>query len=222
MYGELSPGKELKVDEWTLEVACTASHCTYKRYKGSKLERIVYLGRQERIVVHPIVYTGLTKCIFVRFPLIFELSPQTAIKVPIIYPIDVAVSVIGKGVRAIDYIKRSKVKYALYGRPERGMICRYLKQDLERVPEEGEEISLAMISNVGDESVELGLLVFPRDLLEIYYLPDSDNVFISPLIVVIKEGLVEIRPSKARPSFEYVKVPKEKVIQSWQMIYGPK
>ena len=220
MYGTLEPGEEVKVDEWVLELACTASHCTYKRYRGSKLERVAYLSRKDKVVVHPTIYTGMTDCIFVRFPMLFTLSPKTAIKVPIIYPIDVAVTVVGRITKTVDYLRKSKVKYALYGRPERGMVCRYLKQNLEGVPEEGEEIGLAMVSNVGNEIIDLGLLVFPRDLLNIYYLPKSDNVFISPLIVVIKEGLVEVRASKARPSFNYVIAPKEKTVQAWQMIYG--
>ncbi len=222
MYGTLEPGKEVRLGEWTLELACTASYCTYKRYRGSKLERVVYLSRKERVVIHPTIYTGVTNCIFVRFPILFTLSPKTAIKVPIIYPIDIAISLVGKETKMIDFIKKSKAKYALYGRPERGIVCRYLKQDLEKVPEEGEEIGLAMISNVGDEVIDLGLLVFPRDLLEIYYLPKSNYVYISPLIVVIKEGLVEIRASKARPSFDYIRAPKEKTINVWHMIYGLK
>ena len=140
MYGILQPGKKVKIKENELEVSCTSTSCVYRRFHEGRLEREVFFNRLSKIIIHPTIYTGFTDCLFIRFSHIYGIGPKTVVRIPIILPIDIGVTLVSRVVKVIDTIPRKKVKYALYGRPERGEVCRYVKQE-DKVPDDEEEMT---------------------------------------------------------------------------------
>ncbi len=224
-FGPLRPGDKVFEGKWKVKLKCYGNNCYYSRTddEGNKVERI--LGSYSNIVMRPTIYGGeLAYYLYLHFKRPITLIPYSSINFTIGIPIDVEVVLkldeLGKNF-VIDLIELSEVFYALYGKPERGILCRYHKTKLGSWNWISEAQLNVVITNRTEKVVTVNRLVFPTLLPEVYYEPRSHRAWVSPLDVLIEGNTASIsRDPSASPPEGYLKNPSSGKLPRWTMIFG--
>ena len=171
MYGKHSFGEEIDCGE--VYIRCEKNYL--RICKGERVEKIVSGGKG--FLINPVEPVNLpvriTRTLFIEFSKTVAVEPERSVKVYLKFPVEIGVFVEGKKLYSIDVFTLSKPKFALYGDPRKGVVCKYFKSDVyESIPkvsglEEG--ILELTIRNASDEWVEVKKAVFDSYGMKIYY-----------------------------------------------------
>ncbi|UXD22110.1 hypothetical protein IPA_01720 [Ignicoccus pacificus DSM 13166] len=226
-FGELTPGLKVSEGRWKVELKCYGNNCYYTRSdeEGVKAERI--LGPFSRPLLRPTIYGGeLAYYLYIHFRRPITLISYSSLNFMIGIPIDVEVVMEAQDEYGrtrsylIDIIELGDVYYALYGKPERGVLCRYHKAKLGTWNWIKEAQFRIQIVNQTDKTITMNRLVFPTLLPDVYYKPSSHRVWVSPIIALIEGNTALIQKSDEKPPQGFVKNPQTGKLQKWTMIFG--
>lgn len=104
--------------------------------------------------------------LMVRLPHQLLIGPMDSVRVEYAVPADVEVKV---GDYAVDWFPLRRMKYALYGSPERGHICRYLRA--EELASAGQEYFMRFtlqVTNSSEEPAKVTKFVVPLNAVSTY------------------------------------------------------
>ncbi len=138
-----------------------------------RIEKLVAGGRYFRInPVEPInLPVEVSRNLMLELKKPVSVEPGKSVKIYLKFPVEIAVLV--NGLSVIDVFTLNRPKYALYGVPGAGVVCKYYLTDVhESVPEvDGlfEGIMELEITNGFDEWVEVSRAVFDGYGMKIYY-----------------------------------------------------
>jgi len=238
-FGILSPGSSIKEGEWTVELRCSKEgNCIYRRQSsetGESVEEI--LGGVDELRLYPDIYGG-ENVYYLYLDLERELllAPDSETMITVGVPIAIRVVMIKRFMfrdvstgkewveerkYEVDRIPLSKVTYALYGSPERGILARYYKAKvgswliLKEAPME------VYIFNNTQRVEKVKRIVFPTLLPKLFFVPGSGKVDVSPIAVEIERGVATIRRLRDTPRKQgYVEVPDTGKVPRWVAIFG--
>ncbi len=191
-YGILE--EEARVRDYILKVKYEGEIAHYSRYKGSELivsKTIVKPTRFEIVPFYPIMLpTRFTNYILIVFTRKIAVSTRGEALIFIKVPVDIAVYAYGahRKFLIIDVFSINKIKYALYGVPDRGVIARYwVSEPLTEIPESslGEAVSLVHIRNRYDGWVEIGKILLDVQILKLYYVPHTWNAYTQVITMAV-------------------------------------
>ena len=226
-FGKLRDKDQVREGKWTLSLKCNPSLCLYKRsYDTKTVEMILNPGSE--IYLRPIVYGGeLAFYIYLRFSRNVTLAPFSTIQVNVGIPIDVEASIPSietEGVVRnfkIDIIELTDIRYALYGKPERGLLCRYHEVRIGRWNWILEAPLSVLLVNESEKPVTVNRIVFPTFLPKLYYYPGTSKVWVSPINVFLEGNAATIiRNDQATPPEGFIKSPSTGKVNRWVMIFG--
>ncbi len=114
--------------EWVVEVREVKSGVIYRRFRGSEIVKNLFIASKSKYLEiypeAPMIYGLKTAdCILVRLSAPLVVLPYSRVEVELSVPLDAVVKVKD---RVIDSFPLGPHKYALYGSPERGNLCRYV------------------------------------------------------------------------------------------------
>ena len=238
-FGRLVPGTSVREGEWTVEFRCTKEgNCIYSRYmEGDKVKVEEVLSGVDELYLYPDIYGGENVFyIYLKFNKEIVLAPDSQayimVGVPIAIKVVMSKTIIVKDLEkdrewveekryTIDHIPFSEIVYALYGRPERGILARYYKVKvgswllLKEAP-----LELLLINNTQDVK-KVSKIVFPVFLPKLFYVPGDGKVDVSPLQVELERGVAVVRRLTDSPRKKgYVEVPETGKISKWVAIFG--
>ncbi|ALU12607.1 hypothetical protein EYM_05660 [Ignicoccus islandicus DSM 13165] len=225
-FGKIRDKDEVKEGKWTVSLKCNPSLCIYRRtYDTESLEMV--LSPYSEVYLRPILHGGeLAFYLYLKFSRNVTLAPLSTIQVNVGIPIDVEASIpyMGpEGVRnfPIDIIELTDVNYALYGKPERGLLCRYHEVRIGRWNWLLEAPLNVLIANESERSVNINRIVFPTFLPKLYYFPGTSKVWVSPINVFVEGNTATVvRNDQASPPEGYIQSPSTGKTNKWVMIFG--
>jgi len=188
---------EISGENYFLRIKDEGSLKVYERdVNGSKLEKLV-ASSDGKVLVNPVEPVNLPKNITNYLMIAFKrsviLEPKVSRKIFVAFPVEVAVILAGKkSLEVVDIFSFSKPKFALYGDPRRGVICRYWESDIygERVSFDYrvEGLLEVELQNSSDEWVELRKIVLDVYGMKIYY---GEDVVAFARVNVLSESVAE-------------------------------
>lgn len=127
-----------------------------------------------------------------RTPLV--LDPKFHVDAYLTMPIEIGVvRSSGDDVQIIDAFSVAQPKYALYGIPELGVICRYhetrINPEIPKVAPYKEAVVRVHFHNYTDKINTINLIVFPIEGADFYY--RKNEAYYSDIEVVIEEKLLQ-------------------------------
>ena len=137
------------------------------------VEKLVAGGRYFRVnPVEPInLPSEVSRNLMLEFDKPVSVEPSKTVRVYLKFPVEIAVLVDGRSV--IDVFTLRRPKYALYGVPGAGVVCRYFLTEVhEKVPDVNglfEGVMELEIVNGFDDWVEVRKAVFDGYGMKIYY-----------------------------------------------------
>lgn len=183
MFGIYDLGElEINVNNSKIIIERKPRYFIYRReHSGEVLEKKI-LSKSGKIVINPVEPVNLPKNITsylqIRFRKPLTIEPNQSETLYTTFPVEIGVFVTGMGdVKLIDVFSFVNPKYALYGNPVRGLICRYWESDLtqeQRAERFREGVMKLKIVNTTKEWIEVSNAVFNVELMKIYY--DDDAV----------------------------------------------
>jgi len=143
--------------------------------RSEVVEKVVVGGSS--YIVNPVEPVNLpveiTRMLFIEFSKPVNVEPKSAVRVYLKFPVEIGVFVEGKRIRNIDVFTLSNPKFALYGNPSRGVVCRYYSSDVyDTIPDVDGVVEGVMeltIENNFDEWVEVRRAVFDGYGMKIYF-----------------------------------------------------
>ncbi len=237
-FGPLYPGERVREGKWIVEFKCVGSNCLYVRHDEEGKERFEeILGGADELYLYPTIYAGENAYyIMLKLNKDILIAPESETQIMSGIPISVMVVMkrryvvkdmekgrewVEERMHTIDYIPFTKIAYALYGSPERGILTRFYEAKIgswvliREVP-----LQIRLI-NSSTKVETVRKLIVPVMLPKVYYVPKSDKVFVSPLRVVIERGIATIyREEHKPPSTQYVEVPGTGRIPKWIAVHG--
>jgi len=171
-----------------------------KDVNGYKVSKVLSVGRDYTLSLRPIPPSGISlnvDYILIKFSEPITLIPKSSAMLEIKIPPDLGVFV---GNSLVDSIPLSKVKYALYGPPDLGVLCRYVDQGIINTVSPKTLGSIKIIINsVLNTMLSVGRIVIPINGL-ITYLTYDDEVFFNVVEVrVTDKNRIEVY-TKDKPS----------------------
>ena len=131
VFGEFSPPYHYEGDGLSLALEMREGHYRYTRdLAGDRVEKAISVGLS-RLLVHPVepfnTGSGVAGHLEVEFPqLILEAGATETVFLT--FPIEIGVFVEGlRDTEILDVFSVERVKYALYGSPNRGVITRFAR-----------------------------------------------------------------------------------------------
>ncbi|MEM3993048.1 MAG: DUF432 domain-containing protein [Desulfurococcaceae archaeon] len=143
--------------------------------------------------IPPIGGSLSTNCIYATLPEPVTLTQGTRLQYDLKLPVDLGIFIGGD---LVDVVPLGKVKYALYGPPDIGDICRY--SDLSVINSYNEYIARAKVifKTLSNVKTEISRLVIPIKEASVYlteenemYFSDIEVTVLSPLHVEIRVGV---------------------------------
>ncbi len=171
-----------------------------KDVNGYKVSKVLSVGEEYTLSLRPIPPSGISinvDYILIKFLEPITLIPKSSATLEIKIPVDLGVYV---GNSLVDIIPLSKVKYALYGPSDLGVLCRYVDQGIISAvnPKVLGSIKI-VINSVLDSVLSVGRVVIPINGL-ITYLTYDDEVFFNVVEArVTDKNRVEVY-TKDKPS----------------------
>jgi len=237
-FGPLRPGTRVREGEWIVELRCVGDNCTYLRYSQISEERVEeVLGGVDEIYLYPDVYGGEgSYYLYLDLGKDILLAPDSETMIMTGIPISIKTIMIKRFIvkdvasrrewveerkYVIDRIPFSRVSYAVYGSPERGVLARYYRVKIGSWLILREAPLELHLTNVGDRVERLKRIVFPVLLPKLFFVPQTGKVAVSPLKVEIEKGIATVsRLSDEPPKEGYVPVPESGKIVKWIAVYG--
>ena len=225
-FGPLKRNSEVKEGAWEIKLKCYGNSCYYSRSLENQVVAERILDVYSKLVLRPTIYGGeLAYYLYLHFKRTLTLIPYSSIQVSLGIPIDVEAVVeieneFGRKSYTIDTIELGDVYYALYGKPERGILCRYHRVKIGSWNWITEAKVSVLIVNQSDKLVTIEKLVFPTLLPEVYYEPMTHRVWVSPLDVLVEKNTATIIRNDVKPPEGFLKNPNTGKIQRWTMIFG--
>ncbi len=225
-FGKIEDREEVREGKWTVTLKCTQSLCIYRRtYKSESFETV--LSPYSEVYLRPLVYGGeLAFYLYLRFSRNVTLAPFSTLQFNVGIPIDVEASIQYAGPEGaknfpIDIIELTEVSYALYGKPERGILCRYHKVKIGRWNWLLEVPLNVLMVNESEKSITVNRIVFPTLLLKVYYYPGTSKAWVSPIHVFLEGNTATImRNDQVQPPEGFVHSPSTGKVSKWIMIFG--
>lgn len=171
--------------------------------------KTVGISRTSLVSLRPIPPSGnLLKVnyLFIKLSEPVTVLPKESINVYFKLPIDVGIYV---GNYLVCSLPTVKVKYALYGPPDLGDLCRYIDGVLiNSVPDNLLGIIKLVINNQYNEAGTIGKVVVPLNGLQIYLTTSNDLVFNSIYVkltdLIHAEVSTKLVPSKYVENLKYI------------------
>ena len=181
MYGNIDITKarvQLKLAERTLEFIKNADYVMYRRLKDDNLEYECMIKNPETLLIEPaapiFIPKQLTHYILIEFANDVMLPPEGELEGYTLMPVDIVVfSLKDDNYRGIDTFSECKVKYALYGPKDEGIIARYYKSRFFTNSKEPEAYKEALVPleivNTHNDWVKLKRILMDAVMLRLYY-----------------------------------------------------
>lgn len=167
-------------------------------YKRNGIEKVVF-GKKVIFDLFPIVSSGISDYLQLRFKAPLVIAPSDKIKLEITAPYDIEVRALKqKKWISMETIHIQKEKYTLYGPIESGILCRYFESEIGK--KEDTAVLNLRIENQTKEWQEIKKIVFPANFhlhcdKKVYY-PSLDLILNNLGLTVSKseapKGLKEI------------------------------
>ncbi len=154
-----------------------------RKYRGEAVvSRILYHAtRLELLPMYPVMLPKkFTTYILVKLEKPVAVPPRREVDIYIKIPVDTAVYAYGPLHRflVIDVFTHHRIKYYLYGPPDRGVVARYAYSKVYvKKPETefGEALAYIHIRNRYISWVEVGQVLLDAQILKLYYKPETWN-----------------------------------------------
>ncbi|RMF30642.1 MAG: DUF432 domain-containing protein, partial [Candidatus Nitrosothermus koennekii] len=115
-------------------------------------------------------------------------SSKSSVECYLIMPIEIGIAVNNT---IIDVYSLGYTKYALYGIPERGIICRYYKSDvytdIPKLEPLREAVVRCLLKNYTNDTKTISKIVYPIDGADLYY--DNTDAYFDMLEVIFEKKL---------------------------------
>jgi hypothetical protein len=194
-----------------------------KDVNGYKASKVLNVREDSTLSLRPLPPSGISinvDYILIKFSEPITLIPKSSMTLEVKIPVDLGVYV---GNSLADSVPLSKVKYALYGPPDLGVLCRYIDQGITNTVSPKVLGSINMIVNsVLDTVLSVSRVVIPINGL-ITYLTYDDEIFFNVVEVrATDKNRIEVY-TKGKPSvsrevrFKYRSSGKE---LTYVMMYG--
>ncbi len=199
---------------------------------GSVTKMIFRPTRLELAPIYPVLLPRLiTTYIHVKLiePILVPARGEALIYIKI--PVDLAVYAYGPYRRfsIIDIFSIKKIKYTLYGIPDRGLIARYCESlPYTFIPDMmcGEAVSLIQIRNRYNDWVEVGRILLDAQILKLYYLPGTCKAYTQAIVMVTNSPVTatiyygrKIEP-QARPIHDPPGLRPPRLLAKTEMLWG--
>lgn len=170
----------------------------YYRYVNGEVrvsKTIVKPVRFELVPFYPVMLPiRFTNYILVELSRNILVPSKGEVTIYVKIPVNLAVYAYGRHRRfkIIDVFSINKIKYTLYGIPDRGIVARYWRSppnvDLPE-PMMGEAIALVNIRNRYDGWVEIGKILLDSQILRLYYIPRSWTAYTQVVIMAVNSPI---------------------------------
>ncbi len=187
----------IEMGELKISLERSGGHFVYRRELGDVVEKIIVASDAE-IVINPVEPVNLPKNVtnfmLIEFERPIVCEPSSGFIVYATFPIEIGV-LLSKGgsTEVLDVFSFQRPKYALYGDPRGGVICRYWRSNVyTELPELDwlrEGAMRLRVENRSDEWLEIGKLVFNVCSMKVYY--DDSAVFCSARASVLSKTVAE-------------------------------
>ncbi len=184
-YGALSGAVSIGEHELVIEKR-GRDVIEYRRKTRGKLEvsRLLYHAtRLELLPMYPVLIPRkITTYVLVKLNNPLAVPPRREIDIYVKIPIDTAVYAYGSLHRflVVDTFTIHRVKYYLYGPPDRGVVARYAESGVYMEKPQlsfGEAAAYIHVRNRHDSWVEIGLILLDAQTLKLYYEPGTGNAY---------------------------------------------
>ena len=194
-----------------LEFKSNGKYVNYRRLKGGDTEYECFIRAPSEVFIEPVVPLfipkNITHYILIELENPISIPADSKIEGYTIIPVDIAVfSIKNDNYKMVDVFSESKVKYALYGPKDEGIIARYYKSRFHislRKPKDYMEAPLPLdITNSYNNWVKLRYILLDGTMLHLYYRPGDGTTYTRKIRIMItsettatidyeRKGLVE-------------------------------
>lgn len=198
LYGSYDVPLEIDKEGISISIKKEEEVYRYKRdYFDEKMEKVLLINKS-KILIHPVEPLNkpreITSNFFMEFENTFVIEPQAIKKIYLKFPIEIGIFISGKkDIEIIDILTLVPQKFALYGDPRNGVICRYWKTEvfssLPVVNPIQEGVMELIVRNNTHRWIELNKAVFNAYGMKIYF---NDNlVSMKANIKILGEEMAE-------------------------------
>jgi len=232
VFGKYDLSLHLEEEGIKIEVEGKGKKRIYRRIcNGEEVEKHIY-AKEGNIVICPVEPVNLPKegtaeHLLVKLikPIIIEPDVESTFYVT--FPVEIGVFLVDKrDVERIDIFTLTKPKYALYGPPESGVICRWWESDVYgEVPEIKrlfEGVLRVDAKNSYREWVEISKIVFRALDMKVFY---NDHAYMHARLNILKKTVGETsfnerKPKNMQPSIDIyeakgIKKLEKKFVAEW-------
>lgn len=170
----------------------------YKRdYNGETLEKDIF-SDTSKILIHPVeplnIPKEITSNFLIKFGNTLMVEPQGVEKIYLKFPIEIGIFISGKkDIEIVDILTFINQKFALYGDPRNGVICKYWKSEIySTIPAVNplqEGVIELIVRNKTNRWVEVTKAVFNAYGMKIYF--NEDLVSMKANIKILGEEVGE-------------------------------
>ncbi|VEN73496.1 conserved hypothetical protein [Candidatus Desulfarcum epimagneticum] len=182
MFGPFKIPGTLEMGDLKLEVARGENHIFYRRrLLGEEVEKKISAKGKKEFIIHPTPPIRTPKNISNHLMIDFErplvIEPKSACSVFLTFPLEIGVfAEARKKIRLLDVFSLGPPKYALYGEPTGGIICRSWSSEVhfsspEALPFVEGVMELAIVNHTS-EWTETANAVFDSKSMKIFHSPD--------------------------------------------------
>ncbi|AEM39781.1 protein of unknown function DUF432 [Pyrolobus fumarii 1A] len=219
-FGDLRAGVERRVGGCNLRMYRDGGFNVYERECGGDIRRVRVAGDKLEVVPAPPVMAEprVSNIIMLRLPEPLVVSPGSEASIETSIPVDIVVVM---GSLVVDAIPTYRVKYALYGNVDKGVITRFVKLGECRAPCASMRI---VVRNSGGKPVRIERIVFPAYMLSLCYngsLVYANSIFVNAVDDVgsVQPGRLEAQECRLAP--QLLRAPIfERQRQKFLMLYG--
>ena len=206
MFGEYELNEHLKGDDIEIKIDGKGKMKRYyRRVRDDEIEKLIS-AQEGKLVVNPVEPVNLPKIgvaehLMIEFEKPYIIEPYIEDTFYLKFPVEIGVFLVDKkDVERIDIFTKVKQKYALYGSPEHGILCRWWKSDIYREKPDVEKLEEGIIridiKNNYKEWVEIKKLVFRAFDMKIFY---NEYAYMHAYINVLKKTMAETAFNARKP-----------------------
>ncbi len=198
MFG--SHGIPLKIlkDGMCISIEKVQENLLYRRaWLDEKVEKIL-ISNNGKILINPVEPVNkpreITAYLLIEFEKDITIKPKAARSIFLKFPVEIGIFIYeNKDFEILDILTLAKQKFALYGDPRNGVICRHWKSDVYSSKPTGnpvyEGVVQLNITNTTTEWNQVTKAVFNAYGMKIYY--SDDMVSMKANMKVLGEGIAE-------------------------------
>jgi len=206
VFGTYELNVELKENDVEIEIEGKGKKKIYRRKVGNEeIEKFIY-AEDGKVVVCPVEPVNLPKIevsehllIKLDKPIIVEAGTKHDFYVK--FPLEIGVFLVDrKDIERIDIFTKTNPKYALYGPPEKGIICKWWESGVYgEVPEIDklyEGIMKVEVENNYHEWVEISKMVFRAFDMKVFY---NEYAYMHSYLKILKKTMAETAFNERKP-----------------------